>query len=547
MPLLILILLVPAFLGTLAPLLTFAWLWQVKEWRMDRMAEHLSAEGYVRSLFGAARPAIFLACLLIDALGGLLAWKSANPSIALEAMILTTYLGHLAYALLSVIQLLRRGRRVPRWTRKAVMIVGVALLLTIGLIGLWILLLSTPLHGDWTELLRITFLLSTSLLLLPLLSPLIVAAARAVVWPLDRALKNRILAQAQELRLRYPDLVVIGITGSVGKTTTKELIGHLLEPLHPLVTPAYVNSELGVAQWMLRELRAYMAGRADGKGVLVVEMGAYRKGEIALMSGYVRQTMAVVTYVGTQHLALFGSPQALFEAKSEIIAHLPADGRAFANADCEACLPLKDIAPCPITFVGTGRTGELRATDVEEAPGGFRFRVRETHITVPMHGTHNVVNVLLALAVGEALGLTLSDMQKRLLSFQPPSRTFAVRTERGVRILDDTHNASAASFKAAIAWARTQPEEPKILLTSGLQELGELQEQTERELGGLAADVFDRAVFLHKRQMGAFAAGAGAPLEILGKGTERVPAGSLLVCISKMPDAAIHRLLPPDA
>ena len=137
----------------------------------------------------------------------------------------------------------------------------------------------------------------------------------------------------------------------------------------------------------------------------------------------------------------------------------------------------------------------------------------------------------------------LRDIAQRLRSYQPPSHTFAVHTERSVTYLDDTHNSSAASFKAAIAWARTQPFEQKILLASGLIELGEEQDRTHSELGSQARGIFDRVIFLNKKSGGQFATGFGS-VEILSKDAAQIPPDSLLVCIGRMPLSTIQRLIP---
>jgi UDP-N-acetylmuramoyl-tripeptide--D-alanyl-D-alanine ligase len=205
---------------------------------------------------------------------------------------------------------------------------------------------------------------------------------------------------------------------------------------------------------------------------------------------------------------------------------------------------MKDRGRGGVTLVGTGGVSDFEATDIEEVPTGISFRADGTRFVIPLHGTHNVSNALLAIAVARHLGMSLQAIAKRLLTFAPPSRTFQVRREHGVTILDDTHNSSAASFKAAIAWARNQPFSQKTLISSGLIELGEEQERTHMELGGVAAPVFQRAIFLNARSGHEFAEGFGKPVEVFSKKTRHVPSGSLLVCVGRMAAKTIERLLP---
>jgi UDP-N-acetylmuramoyl-tripeptide--D-alanyl-D-alanine ligase len=449
-------------------------------------------------------------------------------------------------AALSGLQIARKQQRTPVWTQKANILVTTSAIAT--LIITLILVIQFPslspsrlptvaLQSEGGSPNWILFLP-----LLPLFQPFILFLVWLIFLPLDHYLKNRVMTEAKNIRKRNPNLVVIGVTGSVGKTTTKELLGHVLSSFSPLITPAHVNTEMGVAQWMIRELPRYTATRAE-KGILVVEMGAYKKGEISLMSSFVQQTIGVVTYVGTQHLALFGSEENLLQAKAEIVTNLPKNGHAFMNGDCQPCLRIKEMSPCPVTVVGTGSTVNLRALDTQETSKGVTFSIGTTTFQTPLHGTHNIANILLAVAVARHLGMTDLEIAAKLRSFEPPENTFSVRDEKNVKILDDTHNSSETSLRAAIEWARTQPERPKVLLLSGLIELGAAQERIEKEVGTLASQVFDTTVFVQKRAAGAFPSTFKKPVLSLQEAS-RLEKGSLLVAVGKMPQQCIAKLLP---
>ncbi len=520
-------------MASLSPILTLGKLWQVKEWRWDRLLEHLRREGWLIQLFGLARPAVVVAF---------------NVLFLLRILPFTLWMFAFLLALdaLCLAQFSLRKQKKPVWTQKALMIVSTSIVLTFLL----------ALACAWP----VTPLAPVFLPLLVLLQPFVLALAWLLWRPVDYILKERIVRRAKQLRGQHPDLTVIGITGSVGKTTTKELVACVLADLHPHVTPAFVNSEIGVARWMIQMLSSpefrhspivlrnsphlSQTDQKPGGKVFVVEMGAYRKGEIAYMSEYIRQTIGVVTFVGTQHLALFGSQENLQQAKSEILTHLLPEGHAFLNGDSPLCKELKDVCPCPVTIVGTGGVEDLEAFDIEETPTGIRFRALDTAFDVPIHGTHNVTNVLLAIAVAQHMGIGLLTMRERLRTFTPPSHTFNVRKEGSVLVLDDTHNSSAASFKAGIAWARSQPYPRKILLTSGLIELGEAQEESEKELGILASKVFDTVIFLTDKSIRAFQEGFGRPVHIYGKDMPAIPPDSLLACIGRMSESTWKRLLP---
>ncbi len=506
-------------LASLSPLLTFATLWQVKEWRLNRLLEHLRHENALLQLLGRVRPLIVLV------------WLPMNAIPALDrTWLLIGCLSLLAG--LTVIQIALRRQRFPVWTHKTKILTAGAMLLSY-LIALFFGIPYSLITNHY------------SLFVLPflvLLQPLFLTLIWIAFYPIDRLMKRRVMDRARTVRNQYPDLTVVGVTGSVGKTTTKELIAHIVSDLEPLATPAHVNSELGIAQWMIKALPAFAASHSQG--IVIVEMGAYRKGEIKLMSSYVRQNVSVVTHVGTQHIALFGSQQNLFEGKSELVTSLPTDGHAFLNGDNEFTRKMNELSPCPVTIVGTGGPADLQAYDIEETGSGIRFTVEGHQVKVPLNGTHNVTNILLAIAVARHLEVGWDVILRQLGCFRPLSRTFQVRESSGVKILDDTHNASAASLKAAIAWAKVQPFEQKALLFAGLIEMGEEQAQAEIELGALAAPVFSRAIVIDAQSAKNFREGFGKEVETLNSLTGSVNAGSLLVCVGRMPPSTINRLLP---
>ncbi|MBU2214038.1 UDP-N-acetylmuramoyl-tripeptide--D-alanyl-D-alanine ligase [Patescibacteria group bacterium] len=495
--------------ASLSPLITFASLWQIKEWRTDRLREHLRSEGLLRQLFGILRPATL----------GFFGFLGFLGFLSRDLWPIATLAGYLA---LSAIQIILHRHPKPVWTKKAMTLVTTALLLT------FLTTISYKLQAA-----------SFQLVVTPLLQPFYLFIAWILWSPTDKYLKARIMYRAQKLRMDRPELNVIGITGSVGKSTTKELLAHILEEKHPLTTPDHVNTEMGVSQWLLSTLP-----KNPEAEILIVEMGAYQSGEIALLCSITQPTMGVVTFIGTQHIALFGSQEELCQAKGELVAALPDNGSAFLNSDSALCNDLKELCACPITTIGTGGVSDIEAFDIEETPNGIQFRLSSTSFFVPLHGTHNVTNVLLAIAVAEKLGMDRSAIAQKLKSYRPALHTFSVREERGVTILDDTNNASQASFKAALAWAKSQPAENKILLTSGLIELGDAQDRTHTELGTLSAGIFDRVVFTHKKSARSFAHGYGQDIEIYTKYSEKVDPDSLLVCVGRMSTSIIEKLLP---
>ncbi|MCA9371103.1 MAG: hypothetical protein KC680_04050, partial [Candidatus Peregrinibacteria bacterium] len=306
-------------LAVLSPLLTFATLWQIKEWRIDRLKEHLRSEGYIRQLIGILRPVILVITLLSLQLTHLPTYAYIDACIAVMAG-------------MALLQIIGRKQRYPRWTLKAMLLVLGALCINLALI--------TLLHNNnWT--------LVGSLLA----QPVILALVWALFLPIDRIMKRQMMQKAASLRQTYKNMMVIGITGSVGKTTTKELIAHLLAEKDIIFTPAYVNSEMGVSKWLLSELPRHST---DDALIAIIEMGAYRKGEIARLCGITQPTMGMITYIGSQHIALFGSQDALCNAKAELVQYLPQTGVAFINGDNELCQKALAHTKAKHIVVGTG-------------------------------------------------------------------------------------------------------------------------------------------------------------------------------------------------
>ncbi len=497
--------------GATPCLLTFLALWQVKEWRSDRLMDHLRSEGVLRQLFGVLRIPTLAIWYAVAAIG----------VFSLDTVILGALL---TFGALSIAQSILRKQRRPVWTAKAKLIAALSLLLT--------LLLATDAA------------LSYPLLLAPLviLQPIVVLLVWTILLPVDIFLKQRILRRAALLRSMHPEITVIGITGSVGKTTTKELIACALGDA-AIATPAYVNSEIGVARWMIKKLSAISLEQSAAK-IFIVEMGAYRTGEIAKLCEGTQPNLGVITFVGSQHIALFGSQERLIRAKAELLKALPSSGRAFLNTDSALTSSMRSQCTCPVTTVSTGGVSDLEAFDIEETAHGIQLRIGTTPLTLPLHGTQNAGNILLAVAVSEHLGLKRNVIANRLARFRPLPGTFTVDNHQGVTVLNDTHNCSPESASAAIRWADAQPASEKILLTSGIIEQGAETERVHKDLGSHSAQIFDRVLFTNKKFAQLFEQGYGKKVEIYSKSSQPVKRGTLLVALGRVSQSAIDHLLP---
>lgn len=495
-------------LGALSPLLTFAALFQQKEWRLDRLREHLRRDGWLEQLIGRTR--IVLGGIWILGILGIqlgVVSGALRPGLSfIEFLALP-----IALAALTVAQVLLHRQRTPIWTQKAILLFITSLVINLGVLVFCALFTSIAYNKVGEQF--ISYPYYWIIWLVPYLQTLVALMSWMLWKPVDYILKKRVMDRAMHLRSKMEDVTVIGIAGSVGKTTVKELIAHLLQDLEPAVTPAHVNTEMGVAQWLTKQ-------SSKAANLLIVEMGAYRKGEIALLCQIAQPTIGVMTALGSDHLALFGSEQNIIDANGELIKALPKDGHAFFYGDNAGCKELAKRASCPVTIAKA-----------------------ESHQHT-LQGRHNDYNVSLAVSVAQHMNVKAERITELLKTFKPQAHTFTIGTEKDVLVLDDTYNISPLSMNAALDWAANQTARPRVLLTSGLQETGAAEAQYLEDLGAKASKSVERVIFTDEHGADIFAKAFGKPVEVLGTETERVEAGSVLLAVGRMPLSRINRLLP---
>jgi UDP-N-acetylmuramoyl-tripeptide--D-alanyl-D-alanine ligase len=349
-----------------------------------------------------------------------------------------------------------------------------------------------------------------SLALVAVLPAVYLSLATLALYPVQVAAK-RAIGELATLRLRRRrDLIVIGITGSYGKTSTKEILATLLaERYRVCKTAASVNTPVGVARTVLRELKA-------DDHVFVVEMGAYVPGNIRDLARMARPRVGVLTAIGEQHLERFGSVERIAATKYELIQALPPDGLAVFNVDNPGCRTLAAATRhVALRTYGLETNGvpDVTATDITTGPDGTAFTVRaaghgDARFTTALLGRHNVLNVLGATAVGLELGLSLQELAAAATRLEPVAhRLQLIRGTGGVTVIDDAYNSNPAGARAALAVMAEFPGR-KVLVTPGMVELGALEDERHAEFGRDAAAVCDSIILVGRRRTAAIAAGA---------------------------------------
>ncbi len=313
------------------------------------------------------------------------------------------------------------------------------------------------------------------------------AEAGAAVIQVDDALRAvQELAAGHRRRLRA---TVVAITGSTGKTTTKDLVSAVLSAkFNTVCTQGNRNNELGVPLTILC---------ADAETeALVVEMGMRGKGQIARLCEIARPDLGLITNVGTSHVELLGSEDAIAEAKGELILSLPPEGRAFLNGDDAKSARIANSSPAPVVTYGLGEDNDYRAEDIEldamsrpSFTAVLRDEVR-VPVTLGVPGRHNVYNALAALAVGAHLGIDPEAMAEALSGAAITAmRMEVLSTAAGVTILNDTYNANPTSMRAAVdTLAAVSGEGHRIAVLGDMGELGSFSELAHFRLGGYVRD-----------------------------------------------------------
>jgi UDP-N-acetylmuramoyl-tripeptide--D-alanyl-D-alanine ligase len=300
------------------------------------------------------------------------------------------------------------------------------------------------------------------------------------------------LTALQELarwwRLRQQNLRVIGVTGSVGKSSTKELIATVLERDNVVLkSEGNLNNEIGLPLTLLQLEPKHQRA--------VLEMGMYARGEIARLAELAQPIVGVVTNVGPVHLERLGSIDAIATAKAELVQALPPEGTAILNFDDERVRAMRAQARAQVLTYGLNPQADLWADEIaSEGLEGIHFalhyRSEEFHVQVPLLGRHSVHTSLRAVAVGLAEGMSWDHILEGLQDRRAQLRLVAVPGPNGSTILDDSYNASPASMIAALNLL-AELNGRKIAVLGDMLELGEYEDEGHRMVGLRAIDAAD--------------------------------------------------------
>ncbi len=337
-----------------------------------------------------------------------------------------------------------------------------------------------------------------------ILGPYLPIISNIINSPIEKSIGKGFIRQAMGKLSQMEDLTVIGITGSYGKTSVKFFLDTLLSSeFEVLTTPESYNTPMGV----VKTINNYMK---PTHRIFLCEMGARNVGDIKELCDIVHPKHGVITSIGAQHLESFKTQENIVNTKFELANALPEDGMLFLNYDSEL-IKENNKNDKAVTYSTLGN-GKYNASDIVTSIKGTSFKVttpdgESAEFSMKLIGSHNVVNVTGAIAVAHSLGISLEKLKLPVRRLVPVEHRLNMMEKNGITIIDDAYNSNPAGAKAALDTLSMFEDATKILITPGMVELGEKEEELNEEFGRQAAVSADYILLVGKNRTEAIARG----------------------------------------
>ena len=315
--------------------------------------------------------------------------------------------------------------------------------------------------------------------------------------PVEKGINQGYINDAKRILKEMPNLKIIGITGSYGKTSVKYYLQTLLKSKYNvLVTPASYNTPMGVVRTIREELKPIHQ-------IFVCEMGARNIGDIKELCDIVHPHYGVITSVGPQHLETFLNIQNITNTKFELADAIPDDGMIFLNGDNEYIVCSSDKESNKIVYATEEKAGSYYSDNVTVSQNGTEFDVvtpdgERARFKMKLVGIHNVINVAGAIAVAHKMGISLEELKNPVRKIQPVEHRMELRQNGNVTIIDDAYNSNPVGSKAAVE-TLAMFDGVRILVTPGMVELGAEEERFNYEFGTYAAKCCDYIALVGKK------------------------------------------------
>lgn len=305
--------------------------------------------------------------------------------------------------------------------------------------------------------------------------------------PFLKIMNNRYIKEAKKILSGNPNMKIIGITGSYGKTSTKNIVTSLLEEKYiTVMTPKSYNTTLGVVKAIRENVKPYTE-------IFVCEMGAARLGEIKEICSIATPDISVITSIGPQHLTSFKSMENIQKGKFEIVTYSKTSAKAILNLDNEYIKDgvekyAKDREIIDYSFSGNTR---YKVENISMSEKGSVFEIVEgnnrLNIETKLLGKHNIYNIVCAVAIARELGMTDEEIIKGVKKIRPVEHRLELKYMGGILALDDSFNSNPEGSKAAIETLEMFKDKYKVLVTPGMIELGEKTEELNEKMGEYAS------------------------------------------------------------
>ena len=350
------------------------------------------------------------------------------------------------------------------------------------------------------------YLLSFGWVLGNFLVPFFIFLAGLLMKPYEAYVHRYFIKLAKKKLARMPDLTVVAITGSYGKTSTKFMIRDLLgERYSVCATPGSYNTPMGICKVINNDLEAHHQ-------VLVLEMGARYEGNIDELCDIAEPNISVVTNVGIAHLETFGSQDAIARTKSSIVQRTKESGKTVLNADDERVTTMANLRDDLDVITAGLHSGDIRASNITYNSQGMQFAVtageESEKFAMNLLGSHNVQNMLLAVGVGKALGLRLTTMAMAAGRIKPVEHRLELKKQGDITVIDDAFNSNPTGAKNAVETLSKFNTGRRVIITPGMIELGDLQDEKNRKFGQQIGEAdLDLVILVGKNQTNAIKEG----------------------------------------
>jgi len=327
--------------------------------------------------------------------------------------------------------------------------------------------------------------------------PLLMLFINMLNLPINAMINKYYINDARKIIDSMPNLIVIGVTGSYGKTSVKNFLYKCLSAKYNvLITPENYNTTLGVVKTIRNNLKATHE-------VFICEMGATNVGDIKEICELVHPKYGVITSIGPQHLESFGSMENIISTKFELADSIPNDGIVFLNYDNEYIKNHK-IDKNVISYGVEENSLDYYAYDLKSYPNGITFKVKdengkECEFLSKVIGKHNIENIVGAIAVANKLGVTFDKLQTKVRMIEPVEHRLQMIKKGNDIIIDDAYNSNPVGSKSAVETLNTF-DGVKIVVTPGMIELGNKEYELNYEFGKYCAKNADYIVLVGKKQ-----------------------------------------------